>query len=1357
MKKITFKKALVALMVCTNLLSPVTSIAATTIDSSQTMNSIEETMESSNVPENSDSQVETNVPANSESSEQQIDNLSLTFAGTTFYKDKDFEIKIKGVAFKQTFVLRAPNKLAIQEDETLKRNQGSIKALSKTEKDGMTEWEFQLLKSEVDLSVIAQVNDVGVLDVEIESNNSSAIDDILIVNRPQISLPNFPELKPSTDDETRLFDYKLLDEKGDRDGFKKQSINTPVKIPFARQDEKDTRDYYMYFGSVKKFDKTKNFVSRKNVDPEYPPSDPTNDKTGSTVGLKINGDLIPVTSPQVIAVPNDQNGSVISYSFAQELGGYGGRATFDLASVNSNMEILSGVQQGGAGSDPRIGSHIEELYTDEKNGKIMAYGKLEGYGYEQGMNETVYYVRVLGAPVNNSTGRIRYSMKYYNATPNSLDVVPSFGVHMDIQGLHDKSLMYSLGDRKGIYFKEDGEKGRAVGDGLPYYVFFYRDGYGNGANPPAKYKGNDDAEYTLKGNFREETSLNISEEKDPGKDNTYPYYSHPGWIYLWNKKTIPSKGIDQIDMDISVGTVGPDKIPVTVNYLNEDGDAISAEKSYIIDEGKSYSEKPKKINGFEYDRVEGSKESGIVKEGDVIEINYFYTSEQFELSQEVTHLDGTTADAGNVKTGEELIYTVNLTSNIKSELLTPLYNKFEIKNVLDENLEDVKDVTLVNSSGKNVGTAKYDTGSKAVVGSLKLLDNVKSSESLVLSYHATVKNDAPGGSKIKEQATAGGTYSGIPEIPAREQTSNEVESTVVNSASVLVKYVNEDGVEIHERKAYELAEDGKYDEKEIDIDGFVFDHAEGATSGTAQAGEVVEIIFHYKSEQFEIIQKVSRLDGSSADIVKNEEELIYTVELNSKLKEGTILYNDFTIVEEIDLSLEDIKEVTFVDSKGKTVGTAAYDSGTNTVTATLSAADAVPSTESLVLSYHGKVKADAPEGTIIKEQATAGGSYVGTPEIPAREQVSNEVESKIMNSATVLVKYVNEDGVEISESKSYELDEDGNYEEHEIEIDGFIFDHAEGTTSGTAQPGENVIIIFHYKSNQFEITQEVSRLDGSSANAVKNEEELIYTVKVTSKLQTETSLYNEFVINEPIDPSLENIKDVTLVDGAGQPVGKATFDSAKQAVVATLAAADKVKGTENLVLSYHATVKKETAAPQGTEIKEQATAGGSYVGTPEIPAREQTSNEVISVIIGGELIFESAPDTLDFGQDLKISLREETYPVITKDNPLTVIDTRGKGEVWSMTAKMTKLMVNGEHTLAESMHYIMNGKSQLMTLETSANVYDKVTDSDDAVVISDEWLETTEGPVLKVGKNEAQLGNYQGIIQWTLQDVPLSE
>ena len=84
MKKITFKKALVALMVCTNLLSPVTSIAATTIDSSQTMNSIEETMESSNVPENSDSQVETNVPANSESSEQQIDNLSLTFAGTTF-------------------------------------------------------------------------------------------------------------------------------------------------------------------------------------------------------------------------------------------------------------------------------------------------------------------------------------------------------------------------------------------------------------------------------------------------------------------------------------------------------------------------------------------------------------------------------------------------------------------------------------------------------------------------------------------------------------------------------------------------------------------------------------------------------------------------------------------------------------------------------------------------------------------------------------------------------------------------------------------------------------------------------------------------------------------------------------------------------------------------------------------------------------------------------------------------------------------------------------------------------------------------------------------------------------------------
>lgn len=1357
MKKITFKKALVALMVCTNLLSPVTSIAATTIDSSQTMNSIEETMESSNVPENSDSQVETNVPANSESSEQQIDNLSLTFAGTTFYKEKDFEIKIKGVAFKQTFVLRAPSKLAIQEDETLKRNQGSIKALSKTEKDGMTEWEFQLLKSEVDLSVIAQVSSIGFVDMEIESESSVANDDVLIVDLPQISLPNYPELKPSTDDETRAFDYTLLDKKGDRDGFTKQTINTPVKIPFDKQDPKDTREYYMYFGAVKTFDQTKNFKSRTSVDPEYPPQDPVFDNTGSTVGLKVKDDRIPITSPQVIAVPNDPNGVVISYSYAQEDMGYGGRTTFDLAEVDSDMTITGAVHWDGPGADPRDRAQMEELYTDEKNGRIMAYGRMSSFGWTPGMYEKVYYVRILGESMNNATGRIRFSMKYYNSSGSAVTVVPSFGVHMDIQGKHRESRMYSQGNRKGVYFKEEAGKAKSVLDGLPYFVYFYRDGYGNGANPPSFFKGNDEALFTLKGYYGQGIPLDTKEEEDPGKDKVYKYDEHPGWMYRWDKTTVKDKEIGEIDMDISVGTVKPDQIPITVKYLNEDGNIISATKSYSVAEGKIYSEKPKTISGFKYERVEGSKESGIVKEGDVIEINYYYTSEQFELNQEVTHLDGTTADAGNVKTGEELIYTVNLTSNIKNELLTPSYNGFEIKNVLDENLENVKDVTLVNSKGKNVGTAKYDTGKNTVVGSLKLLDGVKASESLVLSYHATVKNDAPGGSKIKEQATAGGKYSGIPEIPAREQTSNEVESTVVDGASVLVKYVNEDGVEIHERKEYQLDEDGKYDEKEIAIDGFVFDHAEGATSGTAQAGEVVEIIFHYKSDQFEIIQKVTRLDGSSADIVKNEEELIYTVELNSKLKEGTILYNDFTIVEEIDPSLEDIKDVTLVDSSGKAVGTAAYDKDKNTVTATLSAADGIPSTESLVLSYHGTVKADAPEGTIIKEQATAGGSYVGTPEIPAKEQVSNEVQSKIVNSATVLVKYVNEDGIEISESKSYELDENGNYEEHEIEIDGFIFDHAEGTTSGTAQPGENITIIFHYKSNQFEIVQEVSRLDGSSANAVKNEEELIYTVKVTSKLQSETALYKEFVINEPIDASLRDIKDVTLVDGSRKAVGKATFDSTKQAVIGTLTATDKVKGTENLVLSYHGTVKDEVAAPEGTEIKEQATAGGSYVGEPEIPAKEQTSNEVISIIIGGELIFESAPDTLDFGKDLKISLREESYPVITKDNSLTVIDTRGKGEVWSMTAKMTKLMVNGEHTLAESMHYFMNGQSQLMTLEASANVYDKVTDSDDAVVISDEWLETTEGPVLKVGKNEAQIGDYQGIIQWTLQDVPLSE
>lgn len=126
MKKAAFKKGLVMLMVCTNFLSPMTSIAATTIESSQTFDSTEQTVESSDVPGNTDSSTEINVPENSDSNEPLKDNLSLAFNGTTFYKNKDFDVLIKGVVVNKTFVLSAPSKVVIQEGRNKRKKSRDV-------------------------------------------------------------------------------------------------------------------------------------------------------------------------------------------------------------------------------------------------------------------------------------------------------------------------------------------------------------------------------------------------------------------------------------------------------------------------------------------------------------------------------------------------------------------------------------------------------------------------------------------------------------------------------------------------------------------------------------------------------------------------------------------------------------------------------------------------------------------------------------------------------------------------------------------------------------------------------------------------------------------------------------------------------------------------------------------------------------------------------------------------------------------------------------------------------------------------------------------------------------------------------
>ncbi|EMW5328262.1 hypothetical protein AAFA72_001017 [Enterococcus faecalis] len=143
------------------------------------------------------------------------------------------------------------------------------------------------------------------------------------------------------------------------------------------------------------------------------------------------------------------------------------------------------------------------------------------------------------------------------------------------------------------------------------------------------------------------------------------------------------------------------------------------------------------------------------------------------------------------------------------------------------------------------------------------------------------------------------------------------------------------------------------------------------------------------------------------------------------------------------------------------------------------------------------------------------------------------------------------------------------------------------------------------------------------------------------------------------------------------------------------------------------------------------------------------------------LVFQSAPSSINFGQDLKISNLDKAYPVVNSNEKLIVTDKRTKGSrSWRMKATLQQQLTsttNVEHKLPDALHYKKQGQDLPLVLNESQIIYEKKTDSDAPVVISDEWSGIENGPVLEVKAGKAYAESYGGSVRWTLEDVPSNQ
>jgi len=273
---------------------------------------------------------------------------------------------------------------------------------------------------------------------------------------------------------------------------------------------------------------------------------------------------------------------------------------------------------------------------------------------------------------------------------------------------------------------------------------------------------------------------------------------------------------------------------------------------------------------------------------------------------------------------------------------------------------------------------------------------------------------------------------------------------------------------------------------------------------------------------------------------------------------------------------------------------------------------------------------------------------------------------------------------------------------------------------------------------------------------------LTYTLSVknnkSADVQTE---WEKVILEDVLSKGLDFIPSSIQVNGEATNSTQFSYDEGTKKLQIELG---NLSSQEEINVVFQAKVN-ESAVEQ--TIKNKASATGEipqeaeFTPGPIDPEKELKtitveSNEVENP--GGEILgildFVSAPKMLSFGDQLKISSKNERYPLVHQVDDLIVQDTRKVKSEWQVTARMFKTLQNSNgDTLPSALVYRQAGQDQVIGASDMVIYRHKSADSS-PVNISSEWEGVEEGLLLDVKAGEARSTNYSGIIEWTLQDVP---
>lgn len=305
------------------------------------------------------------------------------------------------------------------------------------------------------------------------------------------------------------------------------------------------------------------------------------------------------------------------------------------------------------------------------------------------------------------------------------------------------------------------------------------------------------------------------------------------------------------------------ELKVTTNHVDEKGKSIAKESTQELLSGSDYTIKSVSVPGYKVKSVQvDGKDVPLTSEGNVV-ISVKDKAIAVKFTYESIHF---TMKLSSDKLGVSPRGTIDYTLEVKSGMTYPEgtepadYEGLEIAIPIDNKIDEVSKIKVVNGKNEVIGEGTFSGGKLNV----KLTKTVKSTETIKVTYTATVKNDVQEGQSIETEATMKATYSVNGEDLVITNKSNKVNVTVTNAATkaVTIHYVDDKGKEIHDPTLKTGAElqDYDYSDEIITIPGYKYvkvDEEKGLPiKGTFSAGNKAEDIYVvYEQDEFAVTTK----------------------------------------------------------------------------------------------------------------------------------------------------------------------------------------------------------------------------------------------------------------------------------------------------------------------------------------------------------------------------------------------------------------------------------------------------------------------------------------------------------------------